>query len=148
MRAPASIAALAICAAAVLALALLPQPAAAEEIKPAEPGPCMCPDAGKAPSLGVRPKYADNRATLDENDEIAALEAVRVALSEVGDGSTYVWHRMHGRLSGLVQPTASFKDPAGRVCRHILLIMTTGGYSAKAEGIACRLADGRWQLDG
>ena len=61
---------------------------------------------------------------LDENDEIAALEAIRVALTEVGDGGTYVWHREHGRLSGIVQPTASFKDPAGRVCRHIVLIMT------------------------
>jgi surface antigen len=108
----------------------------------------MCPGVGKPPGLGARHNDADNRTTLDENDEIAALEAVRVALSEVGDGSTYVWHRAHGRLSGLVQPTASFKDPAGRVCRHILMMMTTGGYTAKAEGIACRLADGRWQLDG
>ncbi len=68
---------------------------------------------------------------LDENDEIAALEAIRVALTEVGDGGTYVWHRQHGRLSGIVQPTASFKDPAGRVCRHIVLIMTIGTATGK-----------------
>jgi len=60
-----------------------------------------------------------------------------VALTEVGDGGTYVWYRQHGRLSGIVQPTSSFKDPAGRVCRHILLIMTVGTATGRAEGIAC-----------
>jgi len=85
---------------------------------------------------------------LDENDEIAALEAVRIALTEVGDGGTYVWHRQHGRLGGIVQPTISFKDPAGRVCRHILLIMSTGDRMGRMQGIACRLGDGRWQLEG
>ena len=71
-----------------------------------------------------------------------------MALTEVGDGNSYVWYRRHGRLSGIVQPTVSFKDPAGRVCRHILLIMTVGAATGRAEGIACRLGDGRWQLDG
>ena len=85
---------------------------------------------------------------LDEDDEIAALEAIRIALTEVGDGGSYVWRRTHGRLSGIVQPTASFKDPGGRVCRHIVLTMTVGTATGRAEGIACRLADGRWQLDG
>jgi len=85
---------------------------------------------------------------LDANDEIAALERIQYALSEVGDGATYVWRRWHGQLSGIVQPTASFKDPTGRVCRHILLIMTVGTATGRAEGIACRLPDGRWQLDG
>jgi surface antigen len=85
---------------------------------------------------------------LDENDEIAALEAIRVALTEVGDGATYVWHRRHGRLSGMVQPTGSFKDRAGRVCRHIRLFMAAGTHSGRVEGVACRLPDGRWQLDG
>ena len=51
---------------------------------------------------------------LDEYDEIAALEAIRVALTEVGDGTTYVWHRQHGRLSGIVQPTSPSRTrPAG-----------------------------------
>jgi hypothetical protein len=122
----------------LLLLLLVPvrSDARAEEVKPDAPAPCPC----------ARP--ADRVPPLDENDEIAALEAIRVALSEVGDGATYVWHRKHGRLSGLVQPTASFKDAAGRICRHILLILTTGRQTGKVEGIACRLANGRWQLDG
>lgn len=150
MRPPASVAALALCVAAGLTLwVIAPQLGWGEESKPAPRAPCLCPDAANPPvKSSPRPKLADYKAMLDENDEIAALEALRVALSEVGDGSTYVWHRRHGRLSGLVQPTASFKDHGGRICRHILLIMTTGGHTARAEGIACRLADGRWQLDG
>lgn len=144
-------------AAVILAAAPAAQPSAAEEATPSKPAPpCTCPNAGpgsspnpsKPPGISAKPKFAEANAHLDENDEIAALEAIRVALSEVGDGGTYVWHRRHGRLSGLVQPTASFKDPAGRICRHIVLIMTVGTATGRAEGIACRLGDGRWQLDG
>lgn len=85
---------------------------------------------------------------LDEKDEIAALERIQYALSEVGDGKTYVWRRWHGRLSGIVQPTASFKDSGGKVCRHLIVLMTSGTNTKKQEGIACRLPSGRWQLDG
>jgi surface antigen len=59
-----------------------------------------------------------------------------------------VWHRNNGRLSGVVHPTLSFKDAAGRVCRHIVLVLTTGYRRGRVEGVACRLADGRWQLEG
>ena len=110
--------------------------------------PTLVANPSKPPVVSAKPKFAETNAHLDENDEIAALEAIRVALTEVGDGGTYVWYRQHGRLSGIVQPTASFKDLAGRVCRHILLIMTVGTATGRAEGIACRLGDGRWQLDG
>ena len=152
MRVPACLASLglgAAVAAVVCISVLIPTLAAAEEAQPAQPpAPCACPNPSKPPGVSAKPKFAEANAFLDENDEIAALEAIRVALSEVGDGATYVWHRRHGRLSGIVQPTASFKDPGGRVCRHILLIMTVGVATGRAEGIACRLADGRWQLDG
>lgn len=117
------------------ALAVSPYALAAEQDKTPNP-------------RASKPKFADLQIELNENDEIAALEAIRVALSEVADGASYVWHRWHGRLSGIVQPTASFKDPAGRVCRHIVLSMVSTARSARVEGIACRLNDGRWQLEG
>lgn len=85
---------------------------------------------------------------LDEKDEIAALERIQYALSEVGDGKSYVWRRWHGKLSGLIQPTASYKDTTGKVCRHLVVLMTTGKNTRKQEGIACRLPSGRWQLEG
>lgn len=119
----------------------------AEEIRPAQPAPCTCSTPEQAPRA-PRPKFADHSQDLDASDEIATLEAIRVALSEVGDGATFVWHRNNGRLSGIVKPTASFKDASGRVCRHIVLVLTTGLRTARAEGVACRLDDGRWQLEG
>src|SRR5262249_45549449 len=85
---------------------------------------------------------------LEASDEIATLEALHLALTGVGDGSSYVWHRRNGRLSGVIQPTASFVDRAGRVCRHLILVLSAGSYSKRTEGIACRLATGVWQLEG
>ena len=102
-----------------------------------------CPSCRAPPSTSPSPP-----PKLDEKDEIAALERIQYALSEVGDGKTYVWRRWHGRLSGIVQPTASFKDTGGKVCRHLIVLMTTGTNTKKQEGIACRLPSGRWQLDG
>ena len=91
---------------------------------------------------------SDLRATLDDNDEVATLDAIHIALSQVGDGGTYVWHRQHGRLSGIMQPTQSFKDVGGNVCRHLLIMLVSGRHTQRTEGIACRLGNGRWQLDG
>lgn len=129
--------------------ALADQPAAKG---PGSSGACRCDDSTSKPQqLWPKQKFAeraDAKAALDPNDELATLEALQVTLAEVGDGQTYVWHRAHGRLSGAFQPTTSFKDRTGQVCRHIVMILASGTYSRKTEGIACRLASGRWQLDG
>lgn len=85
---------------------------------------------------------------LSEEDEVATLDAIRIALSEVADGSSYVWYREHGHLNGLVSPTSSFKDGKGRVCRHILLILSAGQQTGRVEGIACRSDAGLWLLEG
>jgi hypothetical protein len=90
----------------------------------------------------------DIPATIDEGDAAAVLEGIQTALNEVADGSTYVWHRRDGRLSGMAQPTASFKDTTGQPCRHLIVMLNTQLKSRKVEGIACRAADLRWQLAG
>jgi surface antigen len=92
--------------------------------------------------------HADLKATLNARDEVAALEAVQWALTTAADGATFVWHRQHGRLSGFVQPTSSFKDASSRVCRHMVMMLSSGGYSRKAEGVACREPNGVWWLAG
>jgi len=98
--------------------------------------------------LWPRPKVAELRPVLDQTDEVAALEALQVALSELGDGATYVWHRTGGRLSGIVRPTASFRSSKGQICRHLELLMTAGSFTRRVEGVACRLPDGIWSLQG
>lgn len=111
---------------------------------------CTCPTTpteNSRPSLWPRPKYADLRPHFSESDEVATLENLQLALSETSDGGSYVWHRHNGWLSGLVQPTASFKDADGNVCRHIQVMLTSGTRSSRAEAIACRLPTGQWQFE-
>ena len=85
---------------------------------------------------------------LNERDQIAALERLQYALSEIGDGSTYVWRRWHGNLTAIVHPTDSFKDRTGKVCRNFFVVLSSGKRTKRTEGVACRLPNGRWQLDG
>lgn len=93
-----------------------------------------------------RPRYP--RDILTRIDEMAALEAIQVALSGVADGATYVWRRNHGYLNAVIRPTQSFKDSRERVCRHVVIMLNSGTHSRRAEGIACRISDGRWSLEG
>ncbi len=112
---------------------------------------CTCPEQKKSNGK-LRPKLADltpiPQPAFDLNDQIAALEIVQYALSEVSDKSSYVWHHRHGKLSGIVHPTSSFRDDTGRACRHIVVIYASGAYSRKTETIACRQDNGIWKLDG
>lgn len=149
--------ALAILSSAVLGSLLILAPAlvhATDKAPAKQPdaATCTCPDSENAKPW-PRPKFADAEPMkpmpgLDANDEIAALEAVHLALSEIGDGASYVWHQRNGRLSGIISPTSSFKDPDGRVCRHIIMSLTAGRSTARTEGIACRMADRSWRLEG
>ena len=98
-----------------------------------------------APPSAEMPSAPKN---FDETDTVAALEGIRIALTEVGDGGTYVWHRRDGKLSGMAQPTASFRDLSGQPCRHLVVMLSSFSHSSKVEGIACRLEDRSWQLTG
>ena len=130
----------------VAAICVAPDFAAAAEAKSTDPS-CSCPSAGAKSSS--KPKFADlKQQPLDESDEIAALESVQYALTEVADGSSYVWHRNNGRLSGIVKPIASFKDGQGSICRHVVVVFNSTDLTKKTETVACRLASGVWQLEG
>jgi surface antigen len=107
---------------------------------------CSCPNSGAQKS--TKPKFADLKLPLDESDEIAALESVQFALAEVADGSSYIWHRSNGRLSGVVKPLASFKDQKGSVCRHVLVVLNSPDLTKKTEAVACRLPTGVWEMEG
>jgi surface antigen len=69
-------------------------------------------------------------------------------LTEVADGSSYVWHRSNGRLSGIVKPVSSFKDTNGAVCRHVIVMLNGEDVTKKTETVACRMNNGVWKLDG
>ncbi len=122
-----------------------PPQISAPPVSQSQPG-CSCPNGGNQKSL--KPKFADLKLPLDEADEIAALESVQFALTEVADGSSYIWHRSNGRLSGVVKPLTSFKDTHGSICRHVLVVLNSTDLTKKTETVACRLASGIWELDG
>lgn len=117
--------------------------AAEQNADNAEAPGCRCPK-----SDSIKPKLADLRPELDQNDEFAALESVQFALTEVADGSSYVWRRTHGRLSGIVNPIASFKDTRGAVCRYAVIVLSSIDRTKRTEIVACRLPTGVWQLEG
>jgi len=121
-------------------------PGSARTGNPLAGGPaCTCLDGGQK---AATPNYADLHPELNEADEIAALQSVQLALSRLADGSNFIWRRRNGHLSGLVKPTSSFRNADGAICRHFVVLLTTGLKTKKTEGIACRLANGRWQLEG
>ena len=146
----------------VATVVLSPDLAQAQDKAPATGNPgstgsggatCSCPQQEpETHKLWPRPKFAgtrpDAQTSFDPSDEVAALEAVHLALTEVGDGAAYVWHRRNGRLSGVVKPTTSFKDARGQICRHIVMSLSAGSHSRTTEGVACRLENGTWQLEG
>ena len=69
---------------------------------------------------------------------MATLNAIRIALREVADGGSYVWHRSDGVLSGVAEPVHSYLGSAGQPCRHLVVILDAAGRSSKIEGEACR----------
>lgn len=104
--------------------------------------------------LHVEPKpkkritFRDLKDGLDNDDFVASLKALDMALNEVGDGSTFVWRRKNNKLKGAIKPTSAFRSTDGRVCRHLVFSLYLHGYVKSIESIACRKPDGRWVLDG
>ncbi len=137
----------------VLAAAVL---MSAEPVLAAEAASIDRPLSAAPPGITVRPSdeavpgipSAPMRHRLDAGDERATLEALQLTLTEVEDGSTFVWHRRNGRVSGLFQPTRSFKGDTGQVCRRFRMMLTSGRYSRRLEAIACRDDTGVWTIAG
>lgn len=88
------------------------------------------------------------RVPSEPGDDTSTLEAIEIALTQAGDGATYIWRRGNGRLVGAVRPTSTFRDADRRICRHIEMQLRLGSYTRRTEGIACRSPDGVWDLEG
>lgn len=115
------------------------------------PSPITPADSGtKAEAASDRgnPSFGQLKAKLDWSDRIAALTALELALSELGDGATLVWQRSERRLMGRIRPDSAFRDDKGRLCRHIVYSLALGPHRRQVEGDACREPDGSWSLSG
>jgi surface antigen len=91
---------------------------------------------------------AEIKARLGGSDRSVAMNALDVALNELGDGATLVWKREARALAGVIRPIAAFRDDKGRICRHLIYSLSFGQYARQVEGIACRGSDGVWSLQG
>jgi hypothetical protein len=60
------------------------------------------------------------------------MQALQLALSELGDGVTLVGQRPDRGLVGRIKPVSAFRDNNGRVCRHVV-------YSPHARHWGCPL---------
>ena len=100
-------------------------------------------ESGKQPAA-----FADLRAKLDGTDRAVALNALQVALTELGDGATLIWKRPSRELTGVIKPVSAFRDGEGRVCRHLTYSLSLGTFVREVEGIACREPSGDWSLAG
>jgi len=101
-----------------------------------------------AASEGQQLGLSELKARLDQSDRVAAVQALELALSELGDGVTLVWQRPERRLVGRIKPVSAFRDDQGRVCRHVVYSLALGTYQRQIEGVACREPDGSWSLSG
>jgi len=101
------------------------------------------------PPLPVRKplhSLAKLRAQLDYKDQLIAMRALHLALTQVPDGGSFVWRKNSRSLKGLIKPTKAFRNSDGQVCRHLIYAMSLGRYQKRIEGVACRTGDGTWQL--
>lgn len=135
--------------AGLLICAALLSPAFANDKSPGA-ATCTCPGAGEpdATRPPMRPRFAEIRPSTSAAASVAALEAVHLALTEVGDGSAYVWHHNGSELSGVVRPTYSFRDARGLICRHLQVVLSADGRTRSTESVACRSENGLWQVGG
>jgi len=97
-------------------------------------------------SEGQQLGLSELKARLDQSDRVAAVQALELALSELGDGVTLIWQRPERRLVGRIKPVSAFRDDKGRVCRHVIYSLALGAYQRQIEGVACREPDGTWSL--
>ena len=94
----------------------------------------------------LQPHFAQLRAKLRPADEFAALYALQIALSRVGDGQSFVWGRPKRKLRAVITPVSSFRAQSGDICRKIVFTMSLGNYAKRIKTTACRAKDNSWKL--
>ena len=85
--------------------------------------------------------------SLDAKDEEYAADAVeRASVAPVGE--TVSWRNPDSGNFGTVTPTRDATAGDGRPCREYRTTINVEGKAEQGTGIACRNADGTWQIVG
>jgi surface antigen len=84
-------------------------------------------------------------ANLDDVDRLRAQQAYdRARAAPVGD--TITWNNPDTGHSGTVTPVRDGRSESGDYCREFQQSVTVSGRTEDAYGVACRMADGSWQI--
>lgn len=93
----------------------------------------------------LRPSY---QIVVSRQDQAYALERLQIALSEVADGSNYVWHRQLSGLGGIIRPVRSYYNDRNDICREFEMLLTAHDKKRETIASACRNAHGVWRVEG
>ena len=84
---------------------------------------------------------------LNQQDKQTHLERREVALSEVPDGQVLQWENPDNVASGQIQPSSSYKNQHGVICRDITEKITVDGEEQTIQSSHCwDDADERWEV--
>jgi surface antigen len=83
--------------------------------------------------------------SLDKAD-VAYAQRANYEAHSAPIGETISWNNPDTGNSGNVVTTNDGQDTAGRYCREYQQTIYVGGQQASGYGIACRQADGTWEI--
>jgi surface antigen len=83
--------------------------------------------------------------SMDEVDRLKANEAINRAHSGTL-GEKITWNNPDNNHSGSITPVRDGYSESGQYCREFHQVVTIGGKTEEAYGIACRQPDGSWRI--
>lgn len=85
-------------------------------------------------------------ASLDRADLAYYDQTAQRALETGNSGRAMPWNNPDSGNSGVVIPSAPYKNQTGQYCREFQNKITVGGKTQNGYGTACRQPDGSWQI--
>lgn len=85
-------------------------------------------------------------ASLDRADMQYYDQTAQRALEKGTSGRALPWSNPDSGNSGVVIPSAPYKNTSGQYCREFQNKITVGGKTQSGYGTACRQPDGSWQI--
>ncbi len=85
-------------------------------------------------------------ASLDRSDITYYDRTAQRALETGNSGRALPWNNPETGNSGVVIPSAPFKNADNQYCREFQNKITVGGKTQNGYGTACRQPDGSWQI--
>jgi surface antigen len=83
---------------------------------------------------------------LDQRDKQMAAEAAHRAMESSPTGKPVAWQNPDSKHSGTVTPTKTYQTADGTYCREYQATVLIDGKQERANGTACRQADGTWRV--